>query len=163
MIQLAGRPFNTTMLCTDTPNATAIPPQVSPVRTLYSTGGNGVSEGIKVGTGVSVGVDVMVAVAVGLPATVGVISCDPPRPALRPKYTTAAPMIRISRRAPTAAGRLSVISGMRLACMPVSTLFDFRAAFAVNSVPHTRQRVAFSLNRVPQVGQTFVFCCEEGS
>jgi len=30
-------------------------------------------------------------------------------------------------------------------------------------VPHTRQRVAFSLKRVPQVGQTLVFCCEEGS
>ncbi|PWB71744.1 MAG: hypothetical protein C3F07_13365 [Anaerolineales bacterium] len=64
--------------------------------------------------------------------------------------------------APSAAGRLRVISGMRLACIPDSAFLDFGAAFAVNSVPHTRQRVAFSLKRVPQVGQTFVFC-EEGS
>jgi hypothetical protein len=37
--------------------------------------------------------------------------------------------------------------------MPVSAFFDFVAAFAVSSVPQTRQRVALSLNRVPQVGQ----------
>ena len=35
--------------------------------------------------------------------------------------------------------------------------FDFTAAFAVSSVPHTRQRVAFSLRRVPQVGHIFDF------
>jgi hypothetical protein len=44
-----------------------------------------------------------------------------------------------------------------------SDFFDFGAAVAASSVPHTRQRVAFSLKRVPQVGQTLVFCVEEGS
>jgi hypothetical protein len=42
---------------------------------------------------------------------------------------------------------------MRLACIPDSAFFDFVAAFALSSVPHTKQRVAFSLKRVPQVGQ----------
>jgi presenilin-like A22 family membrane protease len=55
--------------------------------------------------------------------------------------------------APNAAGRLNVISGIRLACMPVSAFFDFAEAFAVISVPQTRHLVAFSLSRVPQVGQ----------
>jgi len=41
---------------------------------------------------------------------------------------------------------------MLLACIP-SDFFDFDAAFAVSSVPQTKQRVALSLNRVPQVGQ----------
>jgi hypothetical protein len=59
--------------------------------------------------------------------------------------------------APSAAGRLSVTSGMRLACIPVSVFLDFGAAFAVSSVPHTGHLVAFSLKRVPQVGQTLVF------
>ena len=119
--------------------------------------------GASVGKGVMVDVGVIVAVAVGLPTAVGVMICVPPTPTRKPKYTTAAPTSRINTSAPSAAGRLSLTSGMRLACMPVSTFFDFGAAFAVSSVPHTRQRVAFSLKRVPQVGQTFVFCCEEGS
>jgi hypothetical protein len=48
---------------------------------------------------------------------------------------------------------------MLLACMP-SDFFDFVVAFAVSSVPQTRQRVALSLSRVPQVGQICDFCVE---
>ena len=78
----------------------------------------------------------------------------PPIPARKLKYTTDAPINRMTANAPNANGRLNVISGIRLAVMPpVSAFFDFVAAFAVSSVPHTRQRVAFSLRRVPQVGQ----------
>ena len=55
--------------------------------------------------------------------------------------------------AASAAGKLSVTSGMRLACTTVSAFFALVAAFVLSSVPHTRQRVAFSLRRVPHVGQ----------
>jgi hypothetical protein len=61
---------------------------------------------------------------------------------------------------PSAAGKPSVISGIRLACTDFSTCFEAflsSFAFAVNSVPHTKQRVALSLKRVPQVGHTWVF------
>ena len=68
----------------------------------------------------------------------------------------AATMITTAR-IPTAAGKLKVTRGMRLACTDFSTFFAaLGSGFAVNSVPHTKQRVAFSLRRVPQVGQTFV-------
>ncbi len=104
----------------------------------------------------------MVPVADGVTSRVGSVRVVPVMPACKLKYTTAAPISKIVTRAPSAAGRLSVISGIRLAWTLVSAFFDFVAALTVSSVPHTRQRVAFSLNRVPQVGQTFVFC-DEGS
>ena len=70
--------------------------------------------------------------------------------------TDAATMITTAR-IPTAAGKLKVTRGMRLACTDFSTFFAaLGSGLAVNSVPHTKQRVAFSLKRVPQVGQTFV-------
>jgi hypothetical protein len=60
-------------------------------------------------------------------------------------------------RIPSAAGKLKVTTGIRLACTDFSTFFAaLGSGFAVNSVPQTRQRVAFSLKRVPQVGQIFV-------
>lgn len=102
---------------------------------------------------VSVVVGVIVGVSVTVPSAVGSVRVAPVIPARRLKYTAAAPISRINVRAPSAAGRLSVISGMRLADMPDSAFFDFVAAFAVSSVPQTRQRVALSLRRVPHVGQ----------
>ena len=127
-------------------------PQVSPSRTVYSKGGKGVSEGRDVGGNVSVGVGVIVGVSVAVPSAVGSVSVVPVIPARRLKYTAAAPISRISVRAPRAAGKLNVISGMRVACMPPSAFFDF-ATLEVSSVPQTKQRVALSLRRVPQVGQ----------
>jgi hypothetical protein len=60
-------------------------------------------------------------------------------------------------KTPTAAGKLKVTTGIRLACTDFSTfLAAFGSGFALNSVPHTRQRIALSLKRVPQVGQIFV-------
>lgn len=141
------------MLCTEILNVAEITPHVSPSRTVYSKGGNGVSVGIGVEVGCSVAVDVMVAVAIAVPSEVGVTSVAGPMPEVKMKYTAAAPINKIVTSAPSAAGRLSVISGMRLACTAVSVFFDFVAALAVSSVPHTRQRVAFSLKRVPHVGQ----------
>ena len=111
------------------------------------------SLGMRVGNGVSVAVAVIVAVTVGVPASVGTVSVVLVMPELRTRYTTNAPISRITTSAPKATGRLSVISGIRLASIPDSAFFDFVAAFVFNSVPHTRQRVAFSLKRVPQVGQ----------
>ncbi len=110
--------------------------------------------------GISVPVGVIVGVLVGVNTGVG--SCNfPPMPACRAKYTTAAPINNINTNAPRAAGRLSVISGMRPGCTATSVFFALVSAFAVNSVPHTRQRVAFSVKRVPQVGQTLAFCEED--
>ena len=102
---------------------------------------------------VSVTVGVIVGVSVAVPSAVGSVIVAPVSPERRLKYTAAAPINRMRVSAPSAAGRLSVISGIRLACMPVSAFFDFAAAFVVISVPQTRHRVAFSLKRVPQVGQ----------
>ena len=110
-----------------------------------------------VGSRVIVAVGVIVVVGVGVPAAVGSVSVVPLMPELRIKYTINAPINRIAVSAPSAIGKLRVISGMRLACIPDSAFFDFVAALAVNSVPHTRQRVAFSLKRVPQVGQIWDF------
>ena len=145
--------FCTIMLCTDTSRLAAIMPHVSPSRTVYSNGGREVSVGRAVGGRVSVAVGVIVGVSVAVPSAVGSVIVAPVSPDRRLKYTAAAPTSRMSVRAPSAAGRLNVISGMRLACMPVSAFFDFAEAFAVISVPQTRQRVALSLRRVPQVGQ----------
>src|SRR5688572_13344918 len=162
MMQLVGRLFRITILCTETSNASAIPRHVSPSLTVYSNGGCSVSVGINVWVGASVPVGVIVPVADGVTSTVDSVRVVPVRPACRLKYTAAAPINIIVTSAPNAAGRLSVISGIRLAWTFVSAFFDFVVAFAVSSVPHTRQRVAFSLRRVPQVGHTFVFC-DEGS
>ena len=108
---------------------------------------------MSVGAKVSVGVGVIVTVPVGVPASVGGVKVVPLTPELRIKYTTNAPINKTATSAPSAIGRLRVISGMRLAPIPDSAFFDFVAALAVSSVPQTRQRVAFSLKRVPQVGQ----------
>ena len=71
IIQVVGKLFKITMLCTETLKATAMPPQVSPERTVYSNGGKGVSVGIAVGASVAVPVGVIVAVSVGVPTAVG--------------------------------------------------------------------------------------------
>lgn len=73
-------------------------------------------------------------------------------------------MIMTTTSTPTAAGKLNVTCGKRLACTDFSVFFTTLAwGCTVNSVPHTRQRTAFSLRRVPQVGQTFVLLLEEDS
>lgn len=108
--------------------------------------------------GNSVAVGVMVAVAVVVPSAVGVMRETLPMPVVRPKYTPTAPINNTITSAPNAAGRLNVISGMRLACTTVSAFLALVAAFDLSSVPHTRQRVAFSLKRVPHVGQICDFC-----
>jgi hypothetical protein len=73
------------------------------------------------------------------------------------KNAMDAATIITTARIPTAAGKLKVIAGMRLACTDFSTFFTaLSSGLALNSVPHTRQRIALSLRRVPQVGQTFV-------
>lgn len=101
----------------------------------------------KVTVGVSVGVGISPAAFV-----------PPPSPRLIANRTITAAMTTTAARMPTAAGRLKVISGMRLAWIDLSTfLTAFGSGLEVNSAPHTRQRVAFSLKRVPQVGQIFVF------
>ena len=99
-------------------------------------------------------------VAVGVSDGVGVIAGSKvPSGALarnRKNTMTAATTITTATM-PTAAGRLNVTTGIRLACTDFSTFFAaLGSGFALNSVPHTRQRVALSLKRVPQVGQTFV-------
>src|SRR5688500_14472609 len=161
MIQVVGRLLTITMLCTETPNATAIPPHVSPSRTGESKGASGVSGGIEVDVDNSVPVGVMVPVSDGVSSSVGSVSC-PPMPACRLKYTAAAPISKMTKSAPSAAGRPSVIYGIRLAWIVSSAFFDLRAVFTDRSAPHTSQLVAFSLSRVPQVRHTLLFC-EEGS
>ena len=98
--------------------------------------------------GVNVGVPVKVAVAEGVTGmiTLGLV--------FRAKNTMTAPIVRKKASKPSAAGRLSVISGIRLPC----TAFAGRAGFTAlpSSAPQTRQRVASSLKRVPQVGQSLV-------
>ena len=114
--------------------------------------------GIGVLVGVSVGVADGSAVSVGVKATVGTTTRPP---TFRAAYTTPAPISKTTAIRPNAAGKPSVISGMRLACTAFSTFlaaFCCSTAFPVSSVPQTRQRVALSLKRVPQVGQTWVFC-----
>ena len=107
--------------------------------------------------GTSVGGIVAVAgrVAVGVSVGVGVstVSNVPSRAFARSeKNATDAAIIITTARIPIAAGKLKVTTGMRLACTVVSVFFDLVLAFAVSSVPHTKQRVAFSVKRVPQVG-----------
>ena len=54
---------------------------------------------------------------------------------------------------PRAAGKLSVISGIRAPC----TGLALRApAAGLKSLPHTWQRLAFSLTRDPHIGQILV-------
>jgi hypothetical protein len=108
---------------------------------------------VAVGGTVTVGVCVRVGISVGVKA-VGFV-------ARNAKNTTAATAIRMTARIPSAAGRLNLISGIRLAWIDFSAfLTTFASGRVPSSVPQTRQRVAFSPNRVPQVGQTFVFCEE---
>ena len=112
--------------------------------------------------GMSVGGIVAVAgrVAVGVWVVVGVATVsNVPSGALarNEKNAIDAAIMITTATIPTAAGKLNVTTGMRLACTDFSTFFAaFDSGLAVNSVPQTRQRVAFSLRRVPQVGQIFV-------
>jgi hypothetical protein len=128
--------------------------QVSPLPMVYSKGGNGVA----VGMGVFVAASVGVRVAVNVRVTVGVGPFAGARGVLPPvrrktRKTSAAPTTRNSANRPSAAGRLNVISGIRLAWMAAGL---FGSTLALSSVPQTRQRVAVSASRVPQVGQIFV-------
>ncbi len=119
---------------------------------MYSRGGSGVR------VGCSVGVDVIVGVSVSVGVSVEVISpCAVSGTGLfdrSAKNTTTAPNVIKSASKPKASGRLSVISGRRF---ELTFEVDLDSAFASNSLPHTRQRVAVSLNRVPQTGHILVF------
>ncbi len=128
---------------------------------MYSKGGWGVAVGMSVAGRVAVGGMVAVGVSVGVP----VISGDNAFGSFgTAKNVTAAATMMTVASTPNAAGRLRRISGIRLACTDFSAfLATFGAGWALNSVPHTRQRVAFSLKRVPQVGQTLVLLLEVGS
>ena len=118
--------------------------------------GISVAGSVAVGDGLAVGVSVGVEVSTVVNVPSGALARN------EKNAIAAAAMITIAR-IPTAAGRLRLITGMRLACTDLSTFFTtFGSGRALNSVPHTRQRVAFSLRRVPQVGQTFVLL-EAGS
>lgn len=116
---------------------------------------------MEVGTcvGINVAVAGWVSVGVALGVAVSAVSKVPGGAlALREKNTMAAATMTTTASAPTAAGKLMVTTGIRLACTDFSTfLAAFGSGLALNSVPHTRQRIAFSLKRVPHVGQTFVF------
>jgi hypothetical protein len=68
------------------------------------------------------------------------------------KITTAASVINKANK-PSAAGKLRVISGNRLAR---TSEFFFESALTSSSVPQTRHLVADSFKRVPQTGQSFV-------
>jgi hypothetical protein len=97
-----------------------------------------------------------VGVSVGVGVSTG-SSVPGGRPERNEKNAMDAAIMITTARIPTAAGKLKVTTGMRLACTDFSTFFAaFGSGFAVNSVPQTRQRAAFSLRRVPQVGQIFV-------
>jgi hypothetical protein len=115
---------------------------------------------VAVGMTVDVGVSVAGKVTVGVAVRVGVsTTSNVPFGALarNEKNAMDAAMMITTARIPTAAGKLKVTTGMRLACTDFSTFFAaLGSGFAVNSVPQTRQRDAFSLRRVPQVGQIFV-------
>ena len=112
--------------------------------------GISVAGSVAVGGGLAVGVSVGVAVSTVVNVPSGALARK------EKNAIEAATMITIARM-PTAAGRLKVTTGMRLACTDLSTFFAaFGSGRVLNSVPHTRQRIAFSLKRVPQVGQTFV-------
>ena len=71
------------------------------------------------------------------------------------KYNAAAPITRKPASTANATGRLRVTSGMRDPCTAFSD-FAFGLGVALNSLPHTTQRVAFSVRRVPHVGQSLV-------
>ncbi len=140
------------ILWTETPNVTAIPPQVSPVETVYSKGGCGVIVGMAVGTSVDVEVGVMVTVTVAVGISVGGTTRSV---ALKVIKTAAAPITRKRANNPKATGRLSVIFGIVL---PWTAFLVFAViSGALNSEPQTRHLVALSPRRVPQVGQIFVF------
>ena len=90
-------------------------PQVSPDLMLYSSGGMGVGVGISVGGSVAVGGRLAVAVTVGVGDSAGVVGVLPPV-ARKAKNMMAAATMITTAIIPTAAGRLKVISGIRLAC-----------------------------------------------
>ena len=110
--------------------------------------GIGVNEAISVGVSaaVIVGVSVGVACVLWEMLPVGLVMRSTTK-------TKTAPTIRNTASRPSAAGKLNVISGIRLALTPAGF---FASTVGWSSVPQTRQRVAFSARRVPQVGQIFV-------
>ena len=140
------------MAATLEPNSPAMVPQLSPDLTVYSTGGSGVSVGVSVGMSVSVGVRVRVGVVLGVGLVVG--DCISPPP-LSEKYKAPAPITRKTANNPSATGRLRVNTGIRAPCTAFSD-FVFCLGVALNSLPHTTQRVAFSASRVPQTGHSLV-------
>ena len=106
-----------------------------------------------VGASVAITVAVGVDVIVGVPLFAGFVALVEPLVKRKITNTMTAPTTRNKAKRPSTAGRLRVISGMRLAC----TVAGFLAStVGLSSVPHTRQRVALSARRVPQVGQIFV-------
>ena len=108
-------------------------------------------EAVTVG-GESVGATVLVLVIVG--DEVGGGAAATSGLPLKAKKTITAPIVRKSASKPRAAGRLSVIAGIRLPCTAFAGLAGFSKVPI--SAPHTRQRVASSERRVPQVGQSLV-------
>ena len=108
--------------------------------------------GVEVGMGVSgvadaVGVKVIVEVGEGVGDTTGSGLLR------KAKNTSTAPSPRNRASKPRAAGRLTVIVGIRL---PWTALEDVASAPPLTSVPQTRQRVASSGSFVPQVGHSSI-------
>ena len=98
------------------------------------------------------GVEVSVTVSVALGT--GVLSGSLPMP-FSVKNKANAPTTNKIANKPSATGKLRVTSGIR-APRTVFSVFAFALGVALNSVPHTTQRVALSASRVPQVGQSLV-------
>jgi hypothetical protein len=150
LVQVLFRLFREMIAGTEELYRFAMAPQLSPDCTVYSIGGSSVGVGVSVGTRVSVGVVVRVGVSVAVGTAVGswILLV-----AFRVKYKTAAPITKKTARMAIATGKLSVTSGIRDPWIAFSD-FAFFLGGALNSLPHTTQRVAFSAMRVPQVGQS---------
>jgi len=113
----------------------------------------GVGWGVEVEVGGN-GVEVIVGVTVNVAVAVGVIGTTTSGLLRKAKKTMMAPIARKIANKPMAAGRLRVISGIRLPWMALAVFLGIPVV--LRSAPHTRQRVASSLNRVPQVGHNLV-------
>jgi len=151
-VQLLFKLFALTMAETEEPYRTAMEMHVSCCWTVYSMGGSAVRVGVSVGKGVSVGVGVIVTVSVGVGEGVELGSLPVP---FKDTYNANAPIMIKSARRPNATGKLKVSCGIRAPWTDLSD-FAFGLGVALNSLPHTTQRLAFSAKRVPQVGQSLV-------
>jgi len=117
------RLFSSVMAWMDTSKRPAIPRHVSPGCTTYWIGvGVGMGEGVAVG-GESVGVTVLVLVIVGVEEGGGAAATS--GLPLKAKKTITAPIVRKSASKPKAAGRLSVMAGIRLPCTAFAGLAGF--------------------------------------